>query len=746
MKRLKLSLVMSILAVLLLSACGYMEQQDVIVSDVSDVKYIAQYNTMTNLLEPYSTQIQLTTEKLYYVREVEGMTELVCREVMQPEEEVTIICSFQEHQNIECFTVTSKREALLVVTNYVVSEDGRVDYSQVSERRMQKYSDNGNVLWERSLTEDMLDTQEIMVDSQAQIYLRTYDEKIYIYSSEGVKKNQIAASQVYNIASTPDGKFYLLNGRQVRELSSDTGQAASIPELERKKVYHTGQELAIIDDTCLYTYHPEQDNALCKQINLLEHYVDASCVERIAMDGDGNIAILCREGLESRDVELILLKAQDNTKEEKEEVTQSTEIQAVAGEKQTKIKLQLAALESDTYARTIIDFNRASNTAMVEMMKLPGNEEGPMRIAASLLSENAPDVIQIQDGVVSDDYHKYADNGYLLDLTPYLESSEVLSKDDFADWVIEAFTVDGKLYALPTRMEFRTILVPTEYVEGRTNWNIEEYLEVLEKYPDAFIGQCTSKDFPRIKELCLEEILYLGIGAFVDRENGTAYMDGERFRNILERLNNLQFTEITSTIEERVDAGELIIARYKTIKCNRDIADAEWIQCRGKDITLMGYPTPEAIPGEAGANMMIYYNILGITSTCKHPEEAWKFIERNLMKAMNADTKYFPTGKEALEVKLQEETAGDYHMSKEEEDSLRQIYKNRKSIGVITQKQVDKVRSGLENASWYDRGVDDAILIILEEVKPYFAGQKSLDETVRILQSRMQVYLDEIYK
>ena len=160
----------------------------------------------------------------------------------------------------------------------------------------------------------------------------------------------------------------------------------------------------------------------------------------------------------------------------------------------------------------------------------------------------------------------------------------------------------------------------------------------------------------------------------------------------------------------------------------------------------MGFPTVEAIPGEPGPNLIYYDTILGITSTCEHPEEAWKFIERNLMTAINGDVKYFPTGKDALETKLQEETAANYHMTKEEEESWREVFGYRRSVDVITQEQADKVRSGLENSFWFVRDTDDVLYIILEETRPYFAGQKSLDETVRILQSRMQVYLDEIYK
>ncbi len=34
-------------------------------------------------------------------------------------------------------------------------------------------------------------------------------------------------------------------------------------------------------------------------------------------------------------------------------------------------------------------------------------------------------------------------------------------------------------------------------------------------------------------------------------------------------------------------------------------------------------------------------------------------------------------------------------------------------------------------------------MIILEEIPPFFSGEKGLDEVVGIIQSRVQLYLDE---
>ena len=42
-----------------------------------------------------------------------------------------------------------------------------------------------------------------------------------------------------------------------------------------------------------------------------------------------------------------------------------------------------------------------------------------------------------------------------------------------------------------------------------------------------------------------------------------------------------------------------------------------------------------------------------------------------------------------------------------------------------------------------DDGDEELMQIILQDTAPYFAGQKSLDDVVRQLQSKMNIYINE---
>ena len=64
-------------------------------------------------------------------------------------------------------------------------------------------------------------------------------------------------------------------------------------------------------------------------------------------------------------------------------------------------------------------------------------------------------------------------------------------------------------------------------------------------------------------------------------------------------------------------------------------------------------------------------------------------------------------------------------------------------IDALTQEQVDQIME-LYNSTELVSADDEEILnIINEETAGYFAGQKSLDDTVRLIQNRVSLYVAE---
>ena len=61
----------------------------------------------------------------------------------------------------------------------------------------------------------------------------------------------------------------------------------------------------------------------------------------------------------------------------------------------------------------------------------------------------------------------------------------------------------------------------------------------------------------------------------------------------------------------------------------------------------------------------------------------------------------------------------------------------------VTQEEADGIRQVISRIDgMYDEN-NILMEIILEEIEPYFAGQKSVDEAADIIQNRVQLYLNE---
>ena len=86
-----------------------------------------------------------------------------------------------------------------------------------------------------------------------------------------------------------------------------------------------------------------------------------------------------------------------------------------------------------------------------------------------------PDII---DMTYIDYYESYVKNGYLEDLSPYLDQSQY--KDDIIWNVLDAYQVDGGLYVFIPQFQLEGILIHPEYVSMVDEWDKDMFLNLVE--------------------------------------------------------------------------------------------------------------------------------------------------------------------------------------------------------------------------------------------------------------------------
>ena len=70
-------------------------------------------------------------------------------------------------------------------------------------------------------------------------------------------------------------------------------------------------------------------------------------------------------------------------------------------------------------------------------------------------------------------------------------------------------------------------------------------------------------------------------------------------------------------------------------------------------------------------------------------------------------------------------------------------YVNGRPVEPMTTGQVDEVRTAIKNAVFYNDLERDCIAIVCEEAGQFMENTKTIDETIEVIQNRVQLMLDE---
>ena len=117
----------------------------------------------------------------------------------------------------------------------------------------------------------------------------------------------------------------------------------------------------------------------------------------------------------------------------------------------------LASFSPDLDLRSaVVEYNRQSERyhCIIEQYgHVPGTGDdtgASIRLDAALLSSSPPDILDLW----SVDIYKYAEKGVLEDLSPYIEGSGTVRREDFLDGVLEGYTIGGSLVCQESLLGF----------------------------------------------------------------------------------------------------------------------------------------------------------------------------------------------------------------------------------------------------------------------------------------------------
>lgn len=395
--------------------------------------------------------------------------------------------------------------------------------------------------------------------------------------------------------------------------------------------------------------------------------------------------------------------------------------------------------------KAIITFNKQNKEYQIEI-KDYGMEEDPVaKMNADIIAGKVPDIIDMSYTSVE----KYVEMGLLEDITPYLEADLEIGSEDVIASVMEAMKINGKIYFVTPGFSIKTIVGKTKDVGKQSGWNFDEMKMALNKKGDSvslfYDETCIGK------ESLLYYFLESGHMDYVDWKTGECGFNSKEFKDILEFCNGRGLKEDAVYGEEadienvpsRIRAGEVLLyvnngLLLEDIQTNRQIF--------GEDITYIGYPNKE----KQGSCFEFTHQI-GISSKSEVKEKAWEFVRIFLTREYQGEClKYeaIPTRQDCFDMKIKEKTTTKAYVDEfgNEIEPLDVTWfwgdvqlQNKP----LSQEDVDTFISLVNNTKRTVNYDENILSIIMEEAQVYFQGDRKLNKTAKIIQKRVETYVNE---
>lgn len=417
----------------------------------------------------------------------------------------------------------------------------------------------------------------------------------------------------------------------------------------------------------------------------------------------------------------------------------------------TVLTLATMGLSSDIRAK-VLDFNRTSASCRIAVQDYSefnvGNDPsaGLTRLQTELAAGRMPDLLDVSGDIP---LRQYAARGLLEDLWPYIDADPELSREGLMDRPLEAASMGGRLYQVFSGFSMETAAGAVSAVGDRMGWTLEELREALAAMP-AGCGVLGPED---TSASLFETLTAQNLDRWIDWEAGTADFTGADFLSVLDFCASLPRE---AGAEEAGEDAYSRAARGEQLLIPEEVSGFYTPQlCRatfGGEAAFVGYPSENGCGSSFRAS-----EGLAMSSACGDKEGAWSFLRRLLLPGGCTAFDQFPVNRADFD-RLADKAMYPEYAVDENGDPITgadgkplmaftavwiingQVF----MMEEVTQADYDRVMA------LYDRidklaGRDERAWGIVQEcAADFFGGGRGLEETAQAIQSRMELYLNEL--
>lgn len=380
-------------------------------------------------------------------------------------------------------------------------------------------------------------------------------------------------------------------------------------------------------------------------------------------------------------------------------------------------------------------FNESQNQYYVELVDY--SQDGSVsrsaartRLNAELASGEGPDLLYLWN--LQMDVAVYGSKGFLVDLYPYIDQDDKVSREDLVESLLQAYEVDGHLYGAISGFSVITMFGSNSELEQIDDWSFQALKDLAAETGGARKLFST----PQSKMGFLESIFTLSLNDLVNLETNTAKFDEQYYKELLEFCNELDESPDYASTQESAVLSLYVLNSFLELQYYKSIYS--------NDITFIGFPTTTGT-GHCFTNITDQF---AINANSTHKDGAWEFIKL-LLSEEYQDALYgntmglgFPTNRNSLN-RLAAISTGQWQPDDADTTIIFQGAMPDYTYRPATEAEVTQMLDLIDQTEKISYAQSDILDIVEEEALTFFSGEKSVEEIQAITQKRVNVYLSE---
>lgn len=670
-------------------------------------------------------------------------------------------------------------------------------YTFESELTLAVYNADGSLRYEISVTEylnkkdwDMYayKEQSCVITDDGTVCLRL-DKKLFFFDAEGncyaqqeLTVNDLWKSKV-TLHRTPDDVIYLKlvdEQNHTWKYCTVDMKTGTLGELQNAPVESTmedvffgaGGVLYTSDDINLYRHDAQGGKELL--FDWMSVGIIGARIDDVYLRGENNFTVITRDMFQNiPEIVFIDYVRSDSVKPK-------TEIVIAAGNytgqalKTLQTAVQLFNRKSEDYTVTV-DYYDPAGSGMFSVNQ---------QIANDMANGKQIDLIVFHEDITME----YFDNlGILGDWYPLMDADDTYTRDAFLPCIRAAYeTPDGRLPVLTTDFSLTTLVGSTELIGARDHWTYEECLDYVNSLDwDEILLQIERPKGSTDPDamLVLRSFLPMVLDDYIDEENGTCSLDSESFVELLNLCAALiidhevaAFKANDLSVEELIYEGMGFVGEYRT--GHTVLFNEAWNEEYGKhsvqhpsavlnllvnfykdheSLSFIGYPMPSEDSGIGTAvTPMLQF---GLTASAAHVDGVWTFMREYLSYMETREQSYnydnrnvygLPCTYASLDALLDYYEGHAYLIaggpSIQESSTIEDVNSSppRSPYLFDADPRVRSILTDLLEKTTRRYSGNTAVMdIIFEEASAYYGGIRTIEETVKIMQSRVGIWLAE---